>query len=422
VRVVFDHPGKQVINEIGRWAARFAGSLLVLIGLLSTVVAIPTGFVTLGDIVNNLQSKPETLFEPGFPLRLVEAAFVASMLVAILAIRYGRRLFRGRRRIVLFLRRFGYDGAQEAVTYAVANTIGTSWRLVTLDDDEIAPVGVDTTSTAIMTTGERIVALAGWVYKLVMVVFPWAIWGMGGILILQALSVAPDWNRLLSDGTVDRYAAIFTSVMERRIPSEYFEFSLSGAFAVLATVFGFAFAGLMICFGVLLAMLPLFGFMIFASSSAEALRKAEREKSITLRQIEDIGPMVSRLSQLGQQTFAPRLVVARVAGGIWQKTVTALSSVASAVIIDVSEPTFNLAWEVSEIDRLDVENRCIFIADHARITRSEDLTNSTSSNIRYIASQIGDRDVLAYSTDRAGMRRFARALHGMLLDIPNREP
>ncbi len=421
MRVVFDHPGKQVINEIGRWAARFAGSLLVLIGLLSTVVAIPTGFVTLGDIVNNLQSQPETLFEPGFPLRLVEAAFVASMLVAIFGIRYGRRLFRGRRRIVLFLRRFGYDGAQQAVTYAVANTIGTSWRLVTLDDDEIAPVGVDTTSTAIMTTGERIVALARRVYTLVMVVFPWAIWGMGGILILQALSVAPDWDRLLSDGTVDRYAAIFASVMERRIPLEYFEFSLSGAFAVLATVFGFAFAGLMIGFVVLLAMLPLFGFMIFASSSAEALRKAEQEKSVTLRQIEEIGPMVSRLSQLGQQTFAPRLVVARVAGSIWQKTVTALSSVASAVIIDVSEPTFNLAWEVSEIDRLDVENRCIFIADHARITRSEDLTNSTSSNIRYIASQIGDRDVLAYRTDRAGMRRFARALHGMLLDIPERE-
>ena len=418
MRVVFDHPGNQLTSDIARWTARLIGSLLVLVGLLSTVVAIPAGFVTAGDIINSLQAKPEVLFEQGFPLRQIEAAFVASLVVAVAGIRYGRRLFRGTRTIVLFLRRFGYDGAQQVVTYAVANTIGMSWRLVTLDDDEIAPVGVDTTSTVIMTTGERIVALAGHAYKAVMTVFPWTIWGICGVVVLQVLAVAPNWERLLNEGIADRYAAIFASVMERRIPVEYFDLSLSGAFAVLATVLAVAFAGLMVSFVVLLAMIPLFGFVIFASSSAEALRKAEQNKSVTLKQVHEIAPLVSRLATLGQQTFAPRLMVLRVSGSIWQPTVSALAAVASATIVDISEPTVNLAWEVSELDRLDQETRCIFIVDHARLSDP-----SNSSNAAHIASAIGDREGLAYTTGRAGMRRFARALHGMLLDIDqNREP
>ena len=47
---------------------------------------------------------------------------------------------RGTRSPVLFLRRFGYRGSMQVVTFAVANTIGSSWRLVTLDDAAIAPV------------------------------------------------------------------------------------------------------------------------------------------------------------------------------------------------------------------------------------------------------------------------------------------
>jgi hypothetical protein len=43
---------------------------------------------------------------------------------------------------VLFLRRFGYDDATGAVTFAVNRTIGSTYRLVTLDDAEVAPLGV----------------------------------------------------------------------------------------------------------------------------------------------------------------------------------------------------------------------------------------------------------------------------------------
>lgn len=418
MRIVFDHPGRQISSHIGRWISRLTGSGLVFIGLTATVVAIPAGFVTLADVINSFQSPPEKLFEPNFPLRQVEAAFVAALLIAIAGVKYGRRVFRGRRSIVLFLRRFGYDGSMQVVTYAVAETIGVAWRLVTLDDDEIAPLGVDTASKVMFGTGERLVKLAQKGYKLVMIVFPGAIWGMCGVVALQVLMVWPDWRRLFTDGTVDRYTAIFETVMEGRIPSAYFEPSLPGAFAVLATGVALGLAGLLIIFVTLLAMFPLFGFVMFATSAAEALRKAEQEKTATISQSSEVADMASELSRRGSQTFAPRLVVVRVASSVWHQTVSALASVAVATIVDLSEPTENLVWEITELMRLHGQDRCIFIVDHSRIAKDDtlDLDDAVGLEARVIRL-VGDREVLAYTTDRAGMRRFARALYGRLVDL-----
>ena len=418
MHVVFDHPGQQVSSAVGRWIARLAGSLLVFLGLAATVVAIPAGFVLLGDIINSLQSQPEELFEPGFPLREVEAAFFAAAFGSFIGLRYGRRLIRGRRSIVLFLRRFGYDGSMQVVTYAVAQTIGVAWRLVTLDDDEIAPVGVDTTSRVVIRGGERFVALASKVGKGVMTGYAWSIWGICAVLGLEVLRVVPDWQRLLEDGTVNRYAAIFGSVMEGRLPVAYFAFSLSGAFAVLMTGAAVAAIGLLATFVILLAMFPLFGFVIFATSSADALRKAEQEKTATISESHQIAHMVSDLSRRGSQTFAPRLMVVRVASHIWQATVSALAAKASATIVDISDPSDNLAWEIQELDRVGGDARCVFIVDHARVTERATLGFQTDAADERVAALVGEREVLAYTTDRAGMRRFARALHGRLLDVP----
>ena len=421
MRIVFDHPGRQFTSGVGRWFSRLAGTLLVILGLLATVVAIPSGFVTIGDIINQFQPEQEDLFGAGFPLRQVEAAFVAAFLVAYVGLKYGRRLFRGRRSIVLFLRRFGYDGAMQVVTYAVAETVGMSWRLVTLDDDEIAPVGVDTTSRVVFGTGERLVNLAQVFWKIVITGFPWCIWGMCGIVALQVLLVWPDWRRLLQDGTADRYAAIYASVMERRLPIQYFDVSLTGAFAVLATGLALGMAGLLIIFVVLLASFPFFGFVILAISSAEAVRKAELEKKTTVSQANQVAGVALHLSRLSAQTFAPRLVVVRVASSIWHETVTALASVATATIVDLSELTDNLTWEVQELDRLGQSNRCLFIVDHARIDQEIAPGLDVPGFEARLARLVGDRDVLAYTTDRSGMRRFARALLGQLLDLPPTE-
>lgn len=421
IHVVFDYPGRQTSNAIGRWLARIVGSILMLIGLLATVVLIPTGFVAVGDVLATFNH--EQVFSTGFPLREIEAAFAASTLTAILGIKYGRRLVRGHRSSVLFLRRFGFDGSMRVVTYAVASSIGVNWRLVTLDDEEIAPVGVDTTSRVVFGVGERLAALAKFTGKAVMVGFQWTISAMWGVVAIQAALIAytGNWRRALTDGTIEPYVRIFASVMERRIPWNYFDFTLPGAFAILATGAAFLFVGLIAVFVTLLASLPLIGVVVFASSSAEALNKAEAAKTARITGPSDIHNAVTDISHRGHETFAPRLVVLRVASAIWQPTVSALASAASATIIDISELTENLAWELGELGRLGGLDRSIFIAESDRIApwidgKSDERDHPLQPRI---AAVIGDRPVLAYTTDRRGMRRFARALYGMLLDVPD---
>src|SRR3954469_19216612 len=218
IHVVFDYRGHQTSSAIGRWLARVIGGVLALIGLLATVVAIPTAFVAIGDVLGRLNH--EQVFERGFPVRRLEAAFAASTFIAIVGLRYGRRLVRGHRSSVLFLRRFGFDGSMQVVTYAVANSIGVNWRLVTLDDEEIAPVGVDTTSRVFFSVGERLAAAAKAIGNGVLVGFQWTVSAMWGVVALQVaqIGMSGPWRKALTDGTVDRYAAIYASVMQHRVP------------------------------------------------------------------------------------------------------------------------------------------------------------------------------------------------------------
>jgi len=209
---------------------------------------------------------------------------------------------------------------------------------------------------------------------------------------------------------------IYASIMERRIPWAYFEPSLSGAFAVLATVAAFAFVGMLVVMAALIACFPLFGVLTFASASADALKKAEGEKKQTLLDIRHLQSMVSEISQQSRQTFAARLVVVRVATQIWRETVSAFASVATASILDISDPTENLLWELTEIER-QYNGRLILIAEHPRIAGWADGISPDEHPLSARLTQLlGDRDVLAYTTDRKGMRRFARALYGLLLE------
>ena len=421
LHVVFDYPAHQTTRAIGRWIARLIGSVLALIGLLATVIAVPSGLVVIGDILGRLNH--EQVFEPGFPLRQVEAAFVAAFFTAIVGLRTGRRLVRGHRSSVLFLRRFGFDGSMQVVTYAVANSIGVTWRLVTLDDEEIAPIGVDTTSRVFFSIGERLASLAKFAGSGVLVGFQWSISAMWAVVAIQAGVIALDgnWRKVMTDGTLDRYVRIFASVMERRIPVNDFDLTLPGAFAILATTSAFLFVGLIVVMAGLQALLPLMGIVVFASSSAEALRKAEAAKTARVTIPKDIDEAVTNISHRGRETFAPRLVVLRVASAIWQPTVSALARAASATIIDVSELTENLAWELGELERLGSLDRCIFIAESDRIApwAGGDAPALAAGSLESrVAAVIGDRPLLAYATDRKGMRRFTRALYGMLLRIP----
>jgi hypothetical protein len=416
IRIVFDYPGHQTRHSLARLIAWLCGALLVFVGLLATVVAIPSGFITLGDLAGRWQH--EQVYDADFPVREIELAFAASTALAVIGLRYGRRLVRGHRSIVLFLRRFGYRDSMQVVTYAVANTIGSSWRLVTLDDAAIAPVGVEMSTRFVFGTGERLAKIAIATGKGIMTGFQYATGGIWLVVGMQIAVAYPNFKRLLTDGTADRYARILSMLMQRRVPVAYFEPTLSGAFAILGTVSALLFFGLLIEFVSLLALFPLFGFVIMASSSAKALRKAEKEKTDTISDARHVSGVVAQLTERGRQTFASRLVVLRVATTAWQQAVEALAAVTSAAILDISELTENVAWELREIERL-CPGRCILIGEHARIMRWETadaMSSAPDALDARVAHLLDGREVIAYTTDRKGMRRFARALYGVLLE------
>src|SRR5262249_24110346 len=66
INIVFDHPGHQTGRRLAHLVASLVGALLVAIGLLATVVAIPAGFVTLGDLIGRWQH--EQVYSPDFPV------------------------------------------------------------------------------------------------------------------------------------------------------------------------------------------------------------------------------------------------------------------------------------------------------------------------------------------------------------------
>jgi hypothetical protein len=94
-----------------------------------------------------------------------------------------------------------------------------------------------------------------------------------------------------------------------------------------------------------------------------------------------------------------------------------LASLSSLPLIDISEPTENVLWELEELTR-HFGDKCILIGHYDQVAAltpfpSGDL--SVSPIQRRLADLLDGREVLAYTTDQRGLKRFARSLRGLLL-------
>lgn len=151
VHIVWDHPEHHSLRRAAR-------SIVVITGLASVLAGLAASLVPLALAV---RAGIQLLTGADVDLdRAVRQAAVA-VVVALVALPVGLVLLRGRRRVVLFLRRFGHQDATAVVTFAVARTIGSSWRLVTLDDAAIAPVGVAAWPRGLALSADSIRRLSG---------------------------------------------------------------------------------------------------------------------------------------------------------------------------------------------------------------------------------------------------------------------
>lgn len=421
VTVVLDHPRQHVALRLARRLRELSGALLLLVGLLASLVAFPTTLLAGSFVVGWLseqESEPDPWPSRDVPVEEILLAFAVSTPVAVVGLKLGLRLLRGDRKLVLFLRRFGYDDATKAVTFAAAKTIGGSWRLVTLDDAEIAPLGVPVGAARLFGAGRWLAKTGSRLAGLVARAFPVSIWIMCAIVAIELLR-ADDWRRVLEDGTFDPYFDTAIAIFELRLPLDAIGPHLPGLFAVLAIVAALVFAAGAAVFVALLLSLALAPLLVFVSSSADAVREAEAAKTHDIRNEADIARVAVATAERSRKVFAPRLVVLRVSSPVWQATVSRLASVAAVPLIDVSVPTENLLWELEELTGR-FGSRCLVVGEHDRVVQ---LVRTSASSARTAAvdarllSLIDGSEVLAYTTDRRGMRRFARALRAKLLTL-----
>jgi hypothetical protein len=427
VRVLLDHPRRHLGLRLWRKIGDLTGALLVVLGLTASIPALPASLAVISFVLGWATSQPT---DPNpwpsadVPVRQIVIVWAIVTPIAIGGLRLGLRLLRRNRTLVLFLRRFGHDDAQSAVTFAVMRTIGSSWRVVTLDDAEMVPIGVHAGTRHAFRAGEFATKqLLGIGQLLGVRLFPYLILTMWGVLALGMAAPAIEYARTGTTtpepwiAAIDPYLEIITSVFEGRLPIGAVAPTLPGLFAVVVTAAAISFAVMGATVVVLMLAVPLSTTLFFLSASADSVREAESAKTVAVTSLTEIRHAADAIARRSRKVFGPRLVVIRVASRVWQQAVTELAARASLPLIDISEPTENVLWELeSLIGRFG--DACVVIGQYERVAvlaGVESGDRALSAVERRMATLLDDREVLAYTTDPKGLRRFARALRGRFL-------
>jgi len=318
----------------------------------------------------------------------VLAALTAGSVACLMT---GLRVKRGRRRLVLFLRRFGFSGASETLSFAVGTAIGRRYRLVTLDDEELAARGTPRATQRLvrgMRWGTLLLTVGG-----LALVYRWVHGGGAEALVGGLLDQIAAQAR--AQGT-NVFAAIFQTLIV----------GLVVGIVVLLFAFVLMFTPL--------AIISTTG--IFAWRAARSIRNAERSRQLTIAQQTAIEDSADAVIRRAQRIIAPRLVVVRCTDALWQRVVRRFADACQMILVDVSEPTASLIWELETIAGMRVP--AIHVGQREKVER---LTRSDAASIDNVwaarlRALLEGTDVLVYDDrDRPVMRRFAKAL-GYRLD------
>ena len=426
-RIVLDHPRRHLGQRIGRRISAVAGAMLLVVGLTASIPAVPANLAVISFVIGWASTEPSDADRwptEDIPVREVLLVWAVVTPLAIGGLRIGLRLLRRNRTLILFLRRFGYDEAQDAVTFAVLRTIGSSWRVVTLDDAEMAPIGVADAPRLLFRGGQvasKYVLAIG--QFLGLRTFPFLIMVMWGVVALALSGPAIEFARTGTTTAdpwiraIDPYVTIVGSVFEGQPPLEFLGPTLPGVFALLAMAAALSFAVLLVTMAALLLAFPLSTVLFFLSSSASSVEEAEHSKTVAVSSVPAIQQAARAIALRSRKVFGPRLVVLRVESHVWQHAVSELASFSSLPLIDISEPTENVLWELEALTKR-FGDKCVLVGHYDRVAALAALPpgeRSAPTVQRRLADLLHGREVLAYTTDRPGLKRFARSLRGMLL-------
>ncbi|GGM37062.1 hypothetical protein ACFFX1_36735 [Dactylosporangium sucinum] len=386
--------------------AQATGTGLNIAAALAAVPAVWVGFVVLGQAIAMLvgdDAGGPVAGLSGAARAALFAGWAASVVVFFVGRSTGRRLLLVGRRRVLFLRRFKHTAAAQVVTFA-ASRIGRHTRYVTLDDARVVPVGVAPATLAasrLWASASRAASFAVTLYK-------------AGLVLLVALGVIA----AVAAGRVFMQAD--GGILERLVAVRAAAASGGGsggaALRVMTGVVGVVGVGLSVLggaalfVGIMVAVLqPAFSFLGAAMRGA---REAERAKTIHVADASQVEEAHRTVRALARRRFGTRLVVAKVADSVWRATVAGFAVDADAALIDVSDPTGHLLWEI-ELMTIRVPRPCVFVAER---TRADALFSGAPGNaeVAELRRLLDGHRVLTYTTDPAGVKAFTQALRASL--------
>lgn len=358
-------------TRIWRLPVVLVGLLLVVVGVLGLV---PVMFVV-GATILLLRLEGE--------LELGDAEtwlWVAGLSVAgYVVLRLGLRMLRGRRQSALFLRRFGFSDATRVLSGAVSRGLGRRWRLITLDDLQVVPVGVGG-------RGRTLVRFGPWI--------------LGAAVIAVLVWVVPPW-----------FDAQFESAV-----SEAVDEAADSAEDPISAVFGVAITALVV--GVVVGTLLLFvtlapialaaALALFGFGAGYAVRRAEGRRAVHVNRAGQVDRVVKRVERATNRIYSPRLTVVRCAHDVWQAVVRRFADLTDVTLIDVSDVSTGLLWELTELGPT-LAGSWVLVG---RRDRLDALLVDPSPNAERLRTLLDGQTVLAYRLEAT--KRFEEALSARL--------
>jgi hypothetical protein len=417
VDVVLDSPHRYVFRAPRNAIRLLAGWLLMLVAVVASVPSLLLSFLVADYVFGPPPTSDNWIRQ--IPQGTATAVWAFSVAATIVGSGVGLKLLRGRRHLVLFLRRFGFDGATAAVTFAIASSLGSAWRLVTLDDNEVAPLGASPATIRMLQLADFGSAVGRAIGRLTQISN--AIWGaiivtMWGMVIAGAIGHSSFPDALLKSAV--SYLEPVSQTFKAGRLLHPLGWDLHSAFLVMsAFVLAYVIAA-MIAIPIFLLVIPLAIPMVFVRSTFESMRTAEAKKQQVIGSPRLMQGRAAEIARQGRGVFAPRLLVLRVTSTMWQYAVEKLAAVSSAILIDISEPTESLLWEIQTLKPL-LGSKFVVIGERERVLRLGTASTGPSRELAHrLAVALDGQRVLAYTTDRRGQRRFARALRNRLDTLP----
>ena len=252
------------------------------------------------------------------------------------------------KRLVLFLRRFSRSDIARAVTHPIETRLYRKFRLLTLQDPSVKPLGVS----------------------------------MRSALSPIAVTVAP-----LS---IVLALLIYIVYSELRVPAA--DVDLITAIMYINVLFAS------------LALVPLLGFFLVGLVIAVVVRILSNRKILlpleTVQSLERVRAEVYSLRKWYRKPLlaAPRCTIIKCSDTIWQDTVVALAKLCDVIVVGVSEPSDNLVNEINLI-MSKWPDKIAFVGHRTELELREQLSRVRGEGTdihRSLVTALNNRPVLTY--------------------------